>query len=42
MEKRKIEGGNAPPGEDGVDAVGTEKGRYIKALNQTVGSRWTY
>jgi outer membrane biosynthesis protein TonB len=42
MEKRKIEGGDAPPGENGVDAVGTERGRYIKALNQTVGSRWTY
>jgi hypothetical protein len=42
MEKRKIEGGAAPAGEDGVDAVATAKGRYIKALNQTVGSRWTY
>jgi outer membrane biosynthesis protein TonB len=42
MEKRKIEGGAAPAGEDGVDAVATEKGRYVKALNSTVGSRWTY
>jgi hypothetical protein len=42
MEQRKIEGGALPAGENGVDAVATEKGRYIKALNQTVGSRWTY
>jgi outer membrane biosynthesis protein TonB len=42
MERRKIEGGNAPEGEDGVDAVASERGRYMKALNQAVGSRWTH
>ena len=42
MERRKIEGGNAPAGDNGVDAVGTDRGRYVKALNQAVGSRWTY
>jgi hypothetical protein len=42
MEKRKVEGGAAPEGDNGVDAVATDRGRYIKALNQAVGSRWTY
>lgn len=41
MEQRKIDGGNAP-GEDGVDAVATNRGRYMKTINQIVGSRWTY
>jgi outer membrane biosynthesis protein TonB len=41
MEKRKIDGGNAP-GENGVDAVATNRGRYVKSLSQVVGSRWTY
>jgi hypothetical protein len=39
--KRKIEGGNVP-GEDGVDAVATAKGRYMKAMNSIIGSRWTH
>jgi outer membrane biosynthesis protein TonB len=42
MEKRKVEGGAAPEGDNGVDAIATDRGRYVKALNQAVGSRWTY
>ena len=38
----QIEGGSAPPGENGVDAVATVSGKYKKSLNSTVGSRWTY
>lgn len=39
---RKIDGGNAPVGGNGVDAVATTRGRYVKSLNQAVGSRWTF
>lgn len=42
MEQRKIEGGNAPLGESGVDAVATVRGRYVKGVNQAIGSRWTH
>ena len=42
MEKRKIEGGDLPEGQAGLDAVATERGRYMKGLKQAVGSRWTY
>lgn len=42
MEQRKIEGGNAPVGESGVDAVATVRGRYVKGVNQAIGSRWTH
>ncbi len=42
MEQRKIEGGNAPLGESGVDAVATVRGRYLKGVNQAIGSRWTF
>lgn len=42
QEMRKIEGGNAPAGENGVDAIATDRGRFIKSVNQIVGSRWTY
>ena len=38
----KIDGGSAPPGENGVDAVATAAGKYKKNMKSTVGSRWTY
>ena len=38
----KIDGGAAPPGENGVDAVATAAGKYKKNIHSTVGSRWTY
>ncbi len=41
-EQRKIEGSSAPVGESGMDASGTARGRYIKGVNQIVGSRWTH
>ncbi len=40
MEQRKIEGGNAPAGDNGVDAAATVRGRYVKGVNQAIGSRW--
>ena len=40
-EKRKVDGASTP-GEDGVDAVATSRGRYVKSVNQLVGSRWIY
>ncbi len=42
MEQRKIEGSSAPIGDSGVDAASTVRGRYIKGVNQIVGSRWTH
>lgn len=42
LEMKKTEGGKAPVGDNGVDAVATTRGRYVKSLNQAVGSRWTY
>lgn len=41
MEQRKIEGGNVPAGDNGVDAIATVRGRYVKGLNQAVSSRWS-
>ena len=38
----QIQGGNAAPGEDGVDAIATVAGKYKKSLNSTIGSRWTH
>lgn len=38
----KNDGGNAPPGPNGVDAVATLSGKYKKGLNSIVGSRWTH
>ncbi len=38
----KNDGGSAPPGANGVDAVATLSGKYKKGLNSIVGSRWTY
>lgn len=38
----KIDGGSAPPGENGVDAIATTAGKYKKNMKTTVGSRWTF
>ncbi len=38
----QIRGGNAQPGDNGVDAVATAAGKYKKNVKITVGSRWTY
>lgn len=38
----KNDGGSAPPGPNGVDAVATLSGKYKKGLNSIVGSRWTH
>ena len=40
--KTQIDGGSAPPGENGVDAIATAAGKYKKKIKSTVGSRWTY
>ena len=38
----EIQGGGAPPGENGVDAIATTAGKYKKNLKATIGSRWTF
>ena len=38
----QIQGGSAPPGDNGVDAAATISGKYKKGLNTTIGSRWTF
>ncbi len=42
MRRTKINGANAPEGEDGVDSVATPLGRYKKAVSSAVGSRWNF
>jgi outer membrane biosynthesis protein TonB len=42
MRRTKVNGANMPPGDDGVDALGTPAGRYKKAVSSAVGSRWNY
>ncbi len=42
QEQRKIEGSSDPVGASGMDASVTARGRYIKSVNQIVGSRWTH
>jgi outer membrane biosynthesis protein TonB len=38
-EQRKIEG-SGPAGENGVDAIATERGKYKRMMNLIVNSRW--
>ena len=38
----KIEGGNLPTGENGVDAVSTVRGKYRKGLSVTIDTRWNH
>jgi TonB family protein len=40
LEKTRIEGNISNRGRNAVDAIGTPLGRYKKAVNDAVGSRW--